>query len=138
MPYFAGPEHVTVPTLSTVAPATSIALAAFGDNVTRARKARSLSRAELADKIGSSAPVVGRYERAEMTPSVEIAAKLADALGVSLDYLTGRTSAAATADDEALRRLEAIAQLPTERRRELFNVVDAYLRDFHTAKAYAV
>ena len=112
-------------------------MATFGDNVARARKARGLSRAELADKLGSSAPVMGRYERGEMTPSVEIAAKLADALGVSLDYLTGRTSAAATADDEALRRLEAITQLPPDRRRELFNVLDAYLRDFHTAKAYA-
>lgn len=98
-----------MPSLSTTALAPTIALAAFGDNVTRARKARSLSRGDLADKIGSSAPVVGRYERAEMTPSVESAAKLADALGVSLDYLTGSSSAATTADNEALRRLKAFS-----------------------------
>lgn len=109
----------------------------FGDQLNRARKARGLSRAAVAEAVGSSAPVIGRYERAEVTPSVDVAARLADALGVSLDYLTGRGSPAAHADDAALRRLEAIAQLPTERRRELFNVLDAYLRDFHTAKAYA-
>ena len=80
--------------------------------------------------------MIGRYERGEGTPSVEAATRLADALGASLDYLTGRASAATTADVEGLRRVESIAELPPERRRELFNVVDAYLRDFRTARAY--
>lgn len=109
----------------------------FGERIAKGRKARQLTRTALAELIGSSAPVIGRYERAEMTPSVQIAARLADALGLSLDYLTGRASEAAFADADSVRRLEALAELPQERRREMFGVLDAYLRDFHTAKAYA-
>jgi len=45
----------------------------------------------LAKKIGTSAPIVGRYEREEIKPSIDVAAKLADALGVSLDYLLGKS-----------------------------------------------
>ena len=122
---------------ATAAAADAIPRDDFGDQLARARKARRLSRAQVAEAIGTSAPVIGRYERGEVTPSVDAAARLADVLGVTLDYLTGRASAAAASDDAALRRLEAISQLPTERRTELFNVLDAYLRDFHTAKAYA-
>lgn len=109
----------------------------FGERLAQARKASQLTRSALAELVGSSAPVIGRYERAEVVPSVQVAARLADALALSLDYLTGRASAEAAADADALRRLEALAELPRERRRELFGVVDAYLRDFHTAKAYA-
>ena len=46
----------------------ALSMSTFGDNVNRARKARSLSRAEVAKQLGSSAPVIGRYERGEMSP----------------------------------------------------------------------
>jgi transcriptional regulator with XRE-family HTH domain len=34
--------------------------------------------------------VLGRYERNEVYPSIDIARKIADILDVSLDYLTGK------------------------------------------------
>ncbi|WP_435223952.1 helix-turn-helix domain-containing protein [Niabella hirudinis] len=34
---------------------------------------------------------MGRYERYEASPSIEVAAKIADTLDVSLDYLAGNT-----------------------------------------------
>jgi hypothetical protein len=34
-------------------------------------------------------------------------------------------------------RMEDIAKLPSTKRSELFNVLDAYLRDYKTSKAYA-
>ena len=33
--------------------------------------------------------IIGKYERGEPVPSIEVAKKIADALGVSLDYLVG-------------------------------------------------
>ncbi|MCP4503319.1 MAG: helix-turn-helix transcriptional regulator [Deltaproteobacteria bacterium] len=33
--------------------------------------------------------MVGRYERGEMTPSIDVAKKLADSLDVTLDFLSG-------------------------------------------------
>ena len=70
-----------------------------------------------------------------MMPSVEIATKIADALDVSLDFLVGKSSLLVK-DTIMLDRIEDIAKLPTPKQTELFNVIDAYLRDFKTSKAY--
>jgi hypothetical protein len=37
-----------------------------------------------------------------------------------------------------LERLEDISKLPTAKQTELFNVMDAYLRDYKAKKAYKV
>lgn len=108
----------------------------FGNRVTQARKEKELSREELAKMIGTSGPIIGRYERGDMMPSVEIATKIADALEVSLDFLVGKSSLTVK-DESMLERLEDIAALPQTKRLELFNVLDAYIRDFKTSKAYA-
>ena len=97
---------------------------------------KGLSRNELAKMIGTSGPIVGRYERGDMMPSVEIATKVADALEVSLDFLVGKSSLTVK-DESMLERLEDIATLPNTKRLELFNVLDAYIRDFKTSRAYA-
>ena len=107
----------------------------FGDRMMQARKEKGLSREELAKKIGTSGPIVGRYERGAMMPSVEIATKIADALAVSLDFLVGKSSLIVK-DTNILERMEDIARLPTDKKIELFNVMDAYLRDFKTSKTY--
>ncbi len=72
---------------------------------------------------------------AQMMPSVKIATKLSEALEVSLDFLVGKSSLLVK-DKNMLERLEDIAKLPTAKQTELFNVMDAYLRDYRTGKAY--
>ena len=42
---------------------------------------------DLIKKLDVHAPIIGRYERGEVKPSIEVAVKLA--LGSFLDYLTG-------------------------------------------------
>lgn len=101
----------------------------------QARKEKGLSREELAEKIGTSGPIIGRYERNDMMPSVEIATKISEALEVSLDFLVGKYSMLVK-DADMLERLEDIAKLPKPKQTELFNVMDAYLRDYRTSKAY--
>jgi len=70
-----------------------------------------------------------------MMPSVEIATKIADALEVSLDFLVGKASLVVK-DTNILDRMEDIAKLPADKRTELFNVLDALLRDYKTQQAY--
>jgi transcriptional regulator with XRE-family HTH domain len=48
-----------------------------------------LSRDELGKTVGTSGAVIGRYERDEITPSVENTKKIADVFGVTVDYLLG-------------------------------------------------
>lgn len=107
----------------------------FGNNVLLIRKEKGLSRDEVAELIGTSAPVIGRYERGDMLPSVEIAAKIADVLETSLDFLVGKSSILGK-NKSMVERFEEIYYLPETNQNELINVIDAYLRDFKTSKSY--
>lgn len=49
-------------------------------------------RADRNRGIGTSSAIIGRYVSNEITPSVEVAAKITDALDVSTDYLAGNTN----------------------------------------------
>ena len=45
----------------------------------------------MGKKVGVHGAVIGRYERDEVKPSVEMTTQLAEVLEVSLDYLVGST-----------------------------------------------
>jgi transcriptional regulator with XRE-family HTH domain len=85
--------------------------------------------------IGTSGDVIGRYERGDIKPSIEVVQKIADALEVSIDYLVGKTSI--LLDKQTIDRIENIAQLPEEKRIYVFELIDMCLRDFKAKKAYA-
>jgi len=70
---------------------------------------------------------LGRYERSEAVPSVEVAAKIAKALNVSLDYLTGLSDV--ELDPIILNRIQEITSLADTDREHVFKVVDALIRD---------
>jgi transcriptional regulator with XRE-family HTH domain len=59
----------------------------FGQKIILARKKKNWTQTELADAIGTIRDLIGKYERDEMKPSIEVAGKIADALESSLDYL---------------------------------------------------
>ncbi|MCB0716650.1 MAG: helix-turn-helix transcriptional regulator [Chitinophagaceae bacterium] len=80
----------------------------------------------MAKAVGTSSAIIGRYECNENTPSVEVAAKIADALDVSLDYLVGASSFVVK-DKKMLHRLELLEQLHGDDREALLKVVDNYL-----------
>jgi transcriptional regulator with XRE-family HTH domain len=44
----------------------------FGERLLSIRKAKKSSQEELAKAIGVHAPVIGRYERGEVKPSIEV------------------------------------------------------------------
>jgi transcriptional regulator with XRE-family HTH domain len=56
------------------------------------KNCKKLSQSDLGKAVGTSGDIIGRYERDEVKPSIEVAIKIADALQVSLDYLVGKTS----------------------------------------------
>ena len=99
------------------------------------RKKKDLSQAELGRMIGTSGDVVGRYERGDITPSVEVVSKIADALEVSVDYLLGKTTL--ELDKQAVKRLEDISKLPDDNKKFVLGLIDMALRDFKVKKAHA-
>ena len=52
-------------------------MATFGKRVREFREAKNLSQQELAKQMKTSYTVVGKYERDEMLPSIEVAKTLA-------------------------------------------------------------
>lgn len=108
---------------------------ALGDNMMLLRKKKGISQAELGKMIGTSGDVIGRYERGDISPSIEVVSKIADALEVSMDYLIGKTKMELDAD--TMRRFEDISSLSEDNKKFVLNIIDMALRDFKTKKAYA-
>ncbi len=97
----------------------------FGDMLAELRKKKKMSQDDLAKQIGVHAPVIGRYERSEVKPSIEVAVKIADALDVSLDYLVGNTDL--MLDKNTVSRIQNIQKLSEEDKGHLFALMDAFL-----------
>jgi transcriptional regulator with XRE-family HTH domain len=97
----------------------------FGERTTKLRKEKGLSREELGKLIGTSGPIIGRYERGAMKPSIEIASKIGTALDVSLDYLVGNTDL--LLDSVVLKRIQNIQKLKEEDKSHVFAMLDAFL-----------
>ena len=107
----------------------------IGEHIMILRKQKGLSQADLGEQVGTSGDIIGRYERALISPSIEVVIKIANALDVSIDYLVGNTKL--QLDKTMLKRLEDIGKLPKENKEYIFGVVDALIRDLKARKAYS-
>lgn len=105
---------------------------AVSDRLASIRKEKKMSQLDLANKVSLHTNAIGRYERGEAIPSVDVAIKLAKALEVSLDYLTGLTNV--ELNDVTLSRLGEINALNNEDREHVYKVLDALLRDAKSKK----
>jgi transcriptional regulator with XRE-family HTH domain len=86
-------------------------------------------------KIGINGDAYGRYERNEVKPTIEMAVKIAQALEVSLDYLTGNSDV--ELDKATLDRVQEVTKLPEKDKDYIFVTLDALIRDFKNKHAYA-
>ncbi len=81
----------------------------FGQNLMVISKQKKRTQVALGKIIGTYGDVIGRYERGDITPSVDVVAKIADALEVSVDYLIYKTKL--LIDKNILNRLEEFSNL---------------------------
>lgn len=107
----------------------------IGEHIMLLRKQKGFSQAALGKEIGTSGDIIGRYERNIMTPSIDVIMKISDTLGVSIDYLVGKTNL--ELDKGTLKRLEDISSLSDENKTFVFRMIDMALRDLKTGQAYA-
>lgn len=106
-------------------PSTKPVAATFAHRLLERRRALGLSQDEVGARAGILGKVLGRYERAEAKPSIEVAAGLARALGVSLDYLAGVTDA--ELDAPTTDRVLAVQALDSEDRGHVYAMLDAFI-----------
>ncbi len=76
----------------------------FGERIKRIRATQKLTQQAFADKVGVSKATVNSWENNGKFPAVDTAAKIADAFGVSLDWLCG-------IEDKAARKMETYGDL---------------------------
>jgi transcriptional regulator with XRE-family HTH domain len=100
----------------------------FGNRLKTVREEKGLKREDIAKQLGTSSAIVGRYERNERTPSVEIAKKIAEALEVSLDYLVGDTSVLVK-DKKMMYRLEVLQKVNPSYKERILYMLDVMLKD---------
>ncbi len=74
---------------------------------------------------GTSGAVIGRYERSEITPSVEIANKIAKALGVSLDFMVGNIDLELS--DKLMNRITEVSKMTEKDKDHVFTLLDAFI-----------
>jgi transcriptional regulator with XRE-family HTH domain len=108
----------------------------IGHKITELRKQKNRSQTDFAREVGVSREMIGRYERGEVMPSIEVAKKIADALEVSLDYLAGDAQKSAI-DKQTLKLIHDIEDLEPAIKDKLIYLANAVIRDAKTKKAYA-
>lgn len=93
-------------------------------------------QADLTKQAVISREIIGRYKRNEVSPSVEVAKKIADTLEVSLDYLTGDGNKTGF-DKRTLKLIDEIEELEPSIKDKLLFLANAIIRDAKTGKAYS-
>ncbi len=103
----------------------------FSERLRTLRKQKNLSQTELGQLAGLHYTHIGRFERGTSRPGSDTLKRLADALGVSGDYLLeGATEEAAKArfeDRELLKQFQEVERLPAEDKHVVKILLDAFL-----------
>ncbi len=109
----------------------------FGSRLLQSRKEKNMSQEELAKALNATPTTIGRYERDEVKPSIEVAAKISQVLEVSLDYLTGNTDANPLKNKSMIDRINSLFALTEKDRENILNTFDALVRDAKARQTYA-
>lgn len=101
----------------------------FGKRIADLRKERKMTQDELAKLLKTSISVVGRYERDEMTPSIDVAKNIANHLQTTVGYLLGETENTNLFRDPAmLTRLSELEKMDSENKSHIITVVDSFIK----------
>lgn len=98
----------------------------LGEQISKLRKRKKLSQNDLGKKAGTSGDLIGRYERNEVKPSIEVASKIADILEVSLDFLIGKVTV--EVDNKILKRVLEVQQMEEVDKNHILYTLDALIK----------
>jgi transcriptional regulator with XRE-family HTH domain len=109
----------------------------FGKKLRECREAKKLSQSELAKLLNTNHSIIGKYERDEVKPTIDVVKRLADELGTTVGFLLGETKELNILKNPAmLNRMNDIEELPDNEKNHILYTLDALLRDAKTKLAY--
>jgi transcriptional regulator with XRE-family HTH domain len=110
----------------------------FGDKLKRRRELKNLSQSKLAELLGLHPSIIGRYERNQAKPTIDVVKNMAKALDTSVGYLLGENEDAELLKDTAmLNQLKELSKLPEHDRNCILYTLDSLLQNVKTKQAFA-
>ncbi len=103
----------------------------FPQKLKNLRQSKGWSQGQLGQKIGVDGNRISRYERAALWPSLDLMVGLAKAFDVSVDYLARSDKDLAISklrNQELVRRIEQLDDMPDEDQEALIRVLDAFIK----------
>ncbi len=103
----------------------------FPQKLKNLRQSRGWSQGKLGQKIGIDGNRISRYERGTLWPSLDLMVGLAKAFDISVDYLVRSDKDMAVGklrNQELLRRIEQLDDMPEEDQDALVRVLDAFIK----------
>ncbi|MDQ0108949.1 transcriptional regulator with XRE-family HTH domain [Chitinophaga terrae (ex Kim and Jung 2007)] len=103
----------------------------FGERLTLSRKRRKLTQGELGKAVGTTGDMIGKYEREVITPTIEVAGRMAEVLNVSLDFLirniNGESDNSKGLPPVLADKLQYIEKLSAGDQDHILSVIDAFI-----------
>ena len=101
------------------------------------RQQQKLSQTELAEKANISSKSLSRYELGTSIPPADSLKAIANALGVSADYLLNDENIQVK-DKDLFKKFEIIQKMDDdENKKMILRFIDLAIRDFKTRRTYA-
>lgn len=106
-------------------------MAAVAERLKTLRESRKLTQTRLAELIGVNSRAYNRWERGNFVPQLDTLIKIADILNVTLDELTGRTTAVqepAVHNQKLYALLQEVDTLPDADQQALIILMDSLVK----------
>ena len=102
----------------------------FGKKLREAREAKEFSQAQLAKQIDSYHSIIGKYERDEVKPTIDVVKRLADVLDTTAGYLLGESEDRELLKDPSmLKRLNDISKFHDKDKEHILYALDAMINN---------
>ncbi len=101
----------------------------FGKKLRECREAKGLSQSEFAKQINAHHSIIGRYERDEVKPTIDVVKRLAVTLETTVGYLLGESDDKNILKDPTmLKRLNDIAVFSKDEQEHILFALDAMIK----------
>ncbi len=101
----------------------------FGKKLKDCRETKGLSQAKLAKEVSLHHSIIGRYERDEAKPTIDVVKRLANILDTTVGYLLGESEDRDLLKDPAmLKRLNEIGKMDKEDKTHILYVLDGFIK----------
>lgn len=107
----------------------------IAERIRMVRQRKNISQSELARMTGINNKSLSRYELGATIPPADALKAIADALGVSADYLLDEQQTVIK-DKVLFKKFEVIQEMQGETKEMVVNFLDLVIRDFKAKKMY--